>query len=408
MANASPHGQDSRRALRARCAERARRVRRAGKFAALGATLGCAQVLGIPSDPEVAPSSSPSQALSTPSSEAGAEASPDAQGSSEMPGESAASNGDTDSEELVRREKVSGIDGASDTAPDDPELSESPALGLDAGAPAGGGDDVGAEPPPVDPCPGEFDRVPVDLVFIVDNSQGMAAADGEFEAALPGFATLLDNDRVDYRIILLSRHRREARASSTEAKTSVCVAAPLSGLAACPSAEPALGPRFFPYDIEIGATDSLSQALATFSEPDPFGLTGSGWSEWLRPDARKVFIEISAADSALAGAEFVGALAAAAPAQFSAEPATPGFAFHGIIGLIQKNLALDLYRADEAIEPRVCDGDGSNPDNAGEVYQELSRSTGGLRQSICPADAMNLRLLVVAADVVRRSFLGCP
>jgi hypothetical protein len=245
-------------------------------------------------------------------------------------------------------------------------------------------------------------------VFIVDNSGSMVAVDREFEAALPGFASELDDEGVDYRIILISRHRDEDRSASEEASTSVCVAAPLGGSDACPSPAPALGPRFFQYSTKIGGTDSFAQVLAAFAAPDPFGLTSSGWSEWLRPGARKVFIEISDADSATPSAEFVSALAAAAPVHFAADAANPGFVFHSIVGMSRRVLTLDVYGPDEAIRSGVCSGGGSAPANAGEIYQELSRSTGGLRQAICPADAMPLRLSVLRVDVTRRGVEACP
>jgi hypothetical protein len=236
----------------------------------------------------------------------------------------------------------------------------------------------------------------------------MAAADSELEEALPRFAAQLDNDLVDYRIILLSRHREDDRDDSDEASASVCIAAPLGGVPSCPSPQPGLGPRFFPYSITIDSGDSLDRALAAFSEPDPFGLTRLGWSEWLRLDARKVFIEISDSDSALPSREFASALASRAPEHFGVEPESPGFVFHSIIGLIQKGGALNVYFSEEPLEPSVCNRSGSDPDNAGAVYQELSRSTGGLRQSICPANAMSQRLQVLAVDVVLRSFAACP
>jgi hypothetical protein len=250
--------------------------------------------------------------------------------------------------------------------------------------------------------------VPVDVVFIVDNSASMAAVDGAFEAALPVFVALLEDEGVDHRVILLSRHRSAARSASDVASRSVCVSAPVSGLAECPSERPVPGPRFFPYGIEIGNTDSLERALEAFSSPDPFGLTQIGWSEWLRVGSRKVFIEITDDDSALPSVEFLEALAAAAPEHFNADPTRPGFVFHSVLGVVQKARALDLYAPDEAIEPDVCSGAGTDPDNSGRVYQALSRETGGLRQSICPADALDVRLGILAADVVLRSIVECP
>jgi hypothetical protein len=167
------------------------------------------------------------------------------------------------------------------------------------------------------------------------------------------------------------------------------------------------GPRFFHYSVKIDATDSLQRALETFSQPDPLGLTAIGWSEWLRHESRQVFIEISDSDSDLPASELTSALSAAAPEHFGADPSVPSFVFHSVVGVRQKALTLDIYGPDEAIEARICEGEGSNPDNAGEVYQELSRLTGGLRLSLCPAAALGLRLQALATDAVLRSVRPC-
>jgi hypothetical protein len=148
--------------------------------------------------------------------------------------------------------------------------------------------------------------------------------------------------------------------------------------------------------------------LQTFAAPDPFDLTAIGWSEWLRPGARTIFIELTDADSALGANDFVTALQAAAPQFFGDDPTSPSFVFHAVTGVVQRSFAPDIYVAEEPIEPALCEGAGSNPDNAGVVYQELSRSTGGLRLSVCPAAALGLRLAVLATDVTLRSVRGCP
>jgi hypothetical protein len=369
--------------------------------AALVACLGCAQVLGIPSDPELATSPA---SQGDPIREVADEPFP-------PPPRESAPSGDLNpapqddrgarSDGVLPSDSVSGIDDTSEPRPDAP-APDAPLDRVDSGAP-----DAGSGPLPPG-CEGRFERVPVDLVFIVDNSGSMPEETASFEQALPSFVALLEEDAVDYRIVLLSRHRRDERSASEEASTSVCVAAPVSGLAECPSDRPAVGPRFFQYSIKIDDDDSLQRVLDAFATPDPFGLTAIGWSEWLRSGARTIFIEITDADSALAANDFTTALQAAAPASFGDDAARPGFVFHSITGVTQKAFAPDFYLAAEPIEPAVCEGAGSNPDNAGVVYQELSRSTGGLRASLCPAAALGLRLAVLASDATLRSIRECP
>jgi hypothetical protein len=357
--------------------------------------MGCAQVLGIPSDPALveeavvppvaapapasigAPPEQPSGTSAGPSNEPGAD-----------PGLSLGNGGQADPASAEALRPDAGLAG----------VPPSPGL-VDAGA---------AELPPGAECGAGLARQPVDVVFIVDNSGSMGAMTAEVERTLPAFAQRLDGDGLDYRIILISRHRNDDRAASSEASTSVCIAAPLGGLAECPSLRPALGPRFFQYSIKIDASDSFQRVLEASAEPDPFGLTEVGWVEWLRLGAQTVFIEITDADSALSSAAFVRGLAAAAPDHFGVDPSDPGFTFHSIVGVTETSLVPDVYRPDEPIQIRVCTGAGANPDNAGEIYQALSRSTSGLRQSICPAAALGVRLQVLAADVLQRSACVSP
>jgi hypothetical protein len=367
---------------------------------ALGACLGCAQVLGVPSDPELV--ASPAQAEPAPFPEQSGEPRqmmPEP-ASSSAGGPAPADDRGARSDGVLAPDTVMSLDDTSESGTQAPAEPDVPVDRSDAGAA-----DAGNAPPV---CEGRLGRVPVDLVFIVDNSGSMPEETALFEQALPTFVALLEEDEVDYRIILLSRHRLDERSASEEASTSVCVQAPISGVAACPSERPALGARFFHYSVKIDDDDSFERALQAFDTPDPFGLTAIGWSEWLRGGARTIFIEITDADSALIADDFVTALQATAPAFFGSDPARPGFVFHSVVGVVQKSFGPDIYFAGEPLEPAVCEGTGSNPDNAGLVYQELSRLTGGLRLSLCPANALGLRLAVLASDATLRSIQTCP
>jgi len=371
-----------------------------GRAAVLGACSSCMQVLGIPTDPElVEPPPSPTAVTSM--SEGGSGALPTAPMTDVMPSPDPSARPDG----VLPPGSVGGIDSSTETDPTGtvPEGSltpEPPSVG------EGGAPDAGAGEPPTPRCD-STERVPVDVVFIVDNSGSMPEETEAIEQALPSFVARLDDDAVDHRIILLSRHRRDERSASEEASTSVCVAAPISGLPACPSERPALGSRFFHYSVKIDDDDSLTRALETFSEPDPFELTELGWSEWLRPGALTVFIALTDSDSALGASAFVAGLQASAPDRFGSDPARPNFVFHAVTGVIERAFSADIYLADEPIELAVCTGTGSNPDNAGVIYQELSRLTGGVRLSICPAAPFTLRLGALAAAVALRSAREC-
>lgn len=278
----------------------------------------------------------------------------------------------------------------------------------DAGLPPVTGPTTAADAdagPPAPVCPVEPERAALDIIFAVDNSGSMAEECTVFEQALPRFVERLASAGVDHSIILVSRHRRDARGSSEEADTSVCIEAPVSGLEACPSDRPAPSARFFQHSIKLDASDSFERLLESLVEPDAFDLNASGWSEWLRPAARKIFIEITDADSDMLATDFAAALREAAPDHFG--PAASSFVFHSVVGVAQK-IGGGAYAPDEPIVAETCSAEGSSIDGAGTEYQALSRTTGGLRLSVCPPAALDASLDVLAEDTLARSVVACP
>jgi hypothetical protein len=246
----------------------------------------------------------------------------------------------------------------------------------------------------------------VDLLLLLDNSGSMAVETAAVERALTGWSQRLGTLGLDYRLILLSRHRTEERSQSEAASTSICVEQPLSGLARCPSDAPVLGERFFHYSIKLDASDSFERALEAFAEPDPAGLAPGGWSQWLRSGAQKVFLEISDADSDLPATQFAAGLGALAPEHFAGSGA-PGFVFYSVVGMAEKAQPDEAYFPDEPIESAECRSTETSPDNAGEQYQTLSVLTGGLRFSLCRSEALGARLERIADDVLLRA-RRCP
>jgi len=355
-------------------------VSRAALAAAFGSALACAQLLDLPSDPELVSEEAPDPGETPP----------------ETPTSNAPAAGGR-----------TGDDGR------DPLLVDPP-TGPGALGSAGSGAlpesvDAGSTPTPdaapTAPAPEGCEPAPVDVVMIIDNSGSMVATTREAEVALPSFVLRLEQADVDYRLILISRHRDADRTASTQASTSICVASPLGGLAACPAPRPSPTARFFQYSIKIDAADSFQRVLDAATAPDVFGLTSTGWLEWLRPGAHVEFVEVTDADTEMAPEAFVNGLAALAPERFSASLTAPGFVFHAITGVATSPSTGDVYAPGEPVQPQLCTRVEGNPDNAGEAYQALSRATGGLRQPICPATALTARLNTIASAIAARE---CP
>lgn len=257
-------------------------------------------------------------------------------------------------------------------------------------------------------------REPVDIVLALDNSGSM---DEELEAVEQNinvnFANILAASEVDYRVILVSRHRVEARDAGSVPSTSVCVASPLAGQRECPTARPVFSERFFHYSTKIESDDSFDVLLGTFAPPfadaeleDKYDQAPMGWSAWLRPEAKKVFLELTDDDEDMPVEDFVRLLTDASPQHFGT-PEAPTFVWHSICGVEEKEIATDPYLPEEAIVEGKCSGNGGDVTSAGVTYQVLSALTGGLRFPICQWTAYDTVFQTIADDVVVHRSVAC-
>jgi hypothetical protein len=309
---------------------------------------------------------------------------------------------------------------------------ESPA-GDSAGSGGGGGDDgvsglVDENESPFEPVDEagacaveraatvEF-KEPVDIIVIVDNSVSMEAELAATERNInESFAAILEQSAIDYRVIALSLHRRVPRTGYGQSATMLCVQEPLSSLADCSSApEPRFSDRFFQYSTRIGSADSFDVLLDTYEPPfddtdreDEFGNAPLGWSEWLRPGVKKVFLELTDGNEDMPASDFIAALTELAPEYFGADPAQPGFVFHSILDIAEKATPTDAYQPGEPIVSATCADELPNPlTTAGEVYQELSQKSGGLRFPICLPSAYDVVFREIAGRVIDQSDIAC-
>jgi hypothetical protein len=259
-------------------------------------------------------------------------------------------------------------------------------------------------------------KEPVDIILVLDNSGSMAQElQGVEDNINVNFASILAASDVDYRVILISRHRKDVRAPSGESSTSICVSAPLSGLATCPGPAPVLSERFYHYNEKIESHDSLENILLFYHRADTrTGLTKVGYSEWLRVGAKKVFLELSDDDEG--GADdtqvytpdtFFAELVKLDPVQFGKDSAKPNIVWHSIVGLQEKPTASDAYQPDEPLQMGMCTGNADKISSPGLVYQEMSRRTGGLRFPLCQFGAYDVVFHRIAEDVVTRAQVAC-
>ncbi len=259
-------------------------------------------------------------------------------------------------------------------------------------------------------------KEPVDIIVVVDNSASMEQELSSMELNInQNFASILEESQLDYRMIVLTLHRRFPRTGYGQSATMLCVTEPLSSVEDCTAApEPAFSDHFFQYSTRIESDDSFDVLLDTFEPPfdsedreDEFGNAPLGWSEWLRPGIKKVFLELTDDDEDMASADFVRALSELAPEHFGADPEQPSFVFHSIVGIAPKAEPTEPYQPGEALENGTCTKGSLALPNAGETYQELSRLTGGLRFPICVPAAYDVVFREIAGKVIAQSNLAC-
>jgi len=298
-----------------------------------------------------------------------------------------------------------------------PSLGGSLNLG-GSGTASGGSAVAGGQGPAcaADAADAKLTSAPIDIILVLDNSGSMKEEMGAAEQNINvNFASILDASGVDYRVILLSRHRQAERTASEEASTSICVSQPLSGLATCPAPKPVFSPRFYQYGEKVESHDALDWVLDAYATPDKKNkLAPMGYQAWLREAAKKVIVVMTdddestdTDDTPLTAQSFLQGLVALSPAQFGADAASPKVVFHSIVGLKEKAVATEAYLPSEPIESAVCTSNGADIVNSGETYQELSRLTGGLRFPLCQFPGYDAVFRAIAKDVIVKADLTC-
>jgi len=250
-----------------------------------------------------------------------------------------------------------------------------------------------------------LERQPVDIIVTIDNSGSMQDEIDAVESNInTKFANILQSSGVDFRVILVSRHEKKGR------QTSICVTAPLSANTACPPTpdRPAFTERFYQYSLKVDSLNSLVLLVDTLdaTEPDEFKLAPMGWGAWLRPNAKKVILEITDDNSTeMTASDFIAKLTAKS-LQFGTA-AAPTFTFHSITGIGEKPQATEPWLPSEPVQTSLCTGNDDTVENSGPVYQELSRTTGGLRFPLCQFSAFDAVFEKIANDVVSHAAIAC-
>jgi hypothetical protein len=247
---------------------------------------------------------------------------------------------------------------------------------------------------------------PADIIFVVDNSGSMADEALAIQTNInAGFADILSRSGLDYRVIIVARH-----GAYTGSSRALCITAPLSTHASCspvPAQPGNNSPRFFHYSRQIESTDSLQRLLNTYNgiEKDDFGLAPMGWSQWLRTDTFKVFIEITDDESSMHYLTFDTQLLALTPKLFG-DSTNRNYVFHSIAGFKENSPVTKPWGPADPIQTSLCTR-GGGAVASGQQYQRLSILTGGHRYPICEHASFDAIFTSIANDLTAAGKYPC-
>jgi hypothetical protein len=275
-------------------------------------------------------------------------------------------------------------------------------------------------------------KKPIDIIIAIDNSSSMGGEISQVQTLInTNFANIMAASGIDYRVIMFSRYG-DVNIAVGGSDHPICVKKPLGGNdCLAPSVEPLTlnAPRFYHYSADVGSLDSLCLLLGSYSKPDEQASDGrlwsakaaNGWSQWLRDDAFKVFMEITDDDASCttygynfkdlgttAGGTAVAtafdtALRALSPTHFGTATAR-NYVWHSIIGIKANTPATTAWPASAAMTTTTC---GSGSEGPGTGYQALSVLTGGLRYPICQNSTFDSIFNAIATEVVTTASASC-
>jgi hypothetical protein len=275
-------------------------------------------------------------------------------------------------------------------------------------------------------------KKPIDIIIAIDNSGSMTGEIVQVQNLInTDFVDIMAASGIDYRVIMFSRFG-DVNIAVGNSDHPICVKKPLGGndcLAPSVEALTLNAPTFYHYSADVGSLDSLCLLLGAYSLPDERASDGrlwtakaaNGWSQWLREDAFKVFMEITdddvncssygysfndsgtTAGGTTVATNFDAALLALSPAQFGTA-SERNYVWHSIIGMKANSPATTAWPASAALTTTTC---GTGSEGPGTGYQALSKLTGGLRYPICQNSTFDSIFNAIATEVVTTASASC-
>jgi hypothetical protein len=244
-----------------------------------------------------------------------------------------------------------------------------------------------------------LEALPVDIIWMVDNSNSMEPAIAEVKAGMNDFADLIAASDLDYKVILLSKRGT--------APLEICIDQPLAGDASCGN-----GPLFFQSSVDVLSTQPLEQFLGTLGQTDGYMLGqargGEPWAQELRPEATKTIVVVTDDNARLSASQFQNFAGGQNP--FNSLTLPPGILDPSWNGMFDDFVFSAIYGWGDPNDPSViCQyPDTSSPPSSGPTYTTLVQLSGGVRAQICDgAPAWASFFDSVAQAVVQSSEVDC-
>ena len=248
------------------------------------------------------------------------------------------------------------------------------------------------------------ERLPVDIIWVVDNSISMAPAIDEVIRGLNTFAALVGSRGLDYRVVMLSLRNVQRNVTVPDGRRyAVCIPAPLAGDARCGN-----GPRFLHSSVDVRSTQPLEQLLGTlgqtmgYTASDPRG--GEPWREFLRPEASKSFVVVTDDQSRLTADQFETFRGGTNPNSRTFD-LPPGLLDPSWEGLFDNYAFSGIYGWGDERDPavRCMYPTGGSAAASGAVYTTLVNRRGGVRARLCDGSSAWAPFFDRIATAVERS-----
>jgi len=254
----------------------------------------------------------------------------------------------------------------------------------------------------------QVELLPVDIIWMVDNSASMQPAVAEVKAGLNAFASIISAKKLDYKVIMLAlRSKTSPITVAGSIRYPVCIPPPLAGDDNCGN-----GPRFFHSHVDIKSTQPLEQFLGTLDQTEGYKMGqergAEPWKAQLRPTATRTIVVVTDDNSRLSATDFETFAGGKNP--FNSLILPPGILHASRSGMFNGYIFASLYGWGSETDPTVkCTyGDGTLPPSPGPTYTTLVKKTGGARAKICDGkSAWTPFFDAIATAVARAAKLSC-